>query len=153
VSFRHLAAHEMAKALGPDRCIAVPMFHAFTGYDTVSSFGSRSKKTAWDIWMTCACVTRAFCVLAATPDGIDDWMGPLERFVVLLYDRTSTQESANQPRKQLFTQTGRTIDGIPPTQTALIQHTRRAAYQAGHRWGQIMAATTEIPSTGDWGGR
>ena len=29
--FRHLAAHEMAKALGPERCIALQMFHAFTG--------------------------------------------------------------------------------------------------------------------------
>ena len=27
--FRHIAAHEMAKALGPDRCIAVPMLHAY----------------------------------------------------------------------------------------------------------------------------
>ena len=33
---RHLAAHEMAKAFGPERCIALPMFHAFTGCDTVS---------------------------------------------------------------------------------------------------------------------
>ena len=36
--FRHLAAHEMAKTLGPERCIALPMFHAFTGCDTVSFF-------------------------------------------------------------------------------------------------------------------
>ena len=35
-SFRHLAAHEMARALGPDRCKGLPMFHAFTGCDTVS---------------------------------------------------------------------------------------------------------------------
>jgi hypothetical protein len=150
-NFRHLAAHEMAKALGPDRCIALPMFHAFTGCDTVSSFGGRGKKTAWDTWMSFDGVTRAFCVLAATPDSIDDVMGPLERFVALLYDRTSSQESVDETRKQLFTKKGRTIDHIPPTQAALIQHTKRAAYQAGHCWGQMMVATPELPSPGDWG--
>ena len=36
--FRHLAAHEMVKTIGPERCIALPMFHAFTGCDTVSFF-------------------------------------------------------------------------------------------------------------------
>ena len=45
-TFRHLVAHEMAKALGPDRCVASPMFHVFTGCDTVSCFGGRGKRTA-----------------------------------------------------------------------------------------------------------
>ena len=40
-------------------------------------------------------------LMAATPD---DGMEPLERFVVLLYDHISSQESVNQARKQLFTQ-------------------------------------------------
>ena len=35
-SFRFIAAHEIARALGPHRCKALPMFHAFTGCDTVS---------------------------------------------------------------------------------------------------------------------
>ena len=83
-TFRYLAAHEMAKALGPDRCIALPMFHAFTGCDTVSSFCGRGKKTAWDTWKNFDDVTRAFCVLVATPDAIDNWMDHLEGFVVLL---------------------------------------------------------------------
>jgi len=48
-SFKFIAAHEIAKALGPDRCLALPMFHAFTGCDNVSCFGGRGKKTAWDL--------------------------------------------------------------------------------------------------------
>ena len=42
-SFRFLTAHEMAQASGPDKCRGLPAFHAFTGCDTVSSFGGRSK--------------------------------------------------------------------------------------------------------------
>ena len=76
-----MAAHKIARGLGPDRSIALPMFHAFTGCDTVSSFGGRGKKTAWDTWKTFDNVTRAFCTLATTPDAVDDWMEPLEQFV------------------------------------------------------------------------
>ena len=36
--FRFIPAHEIARALGPDRCMALPMFHAFTGCDTVVVF-------------------------------------------------------------------------------------------------------------------
>ena len=37
-NFRFLACHEMARALGPNRCIGLSLFHAFTGCDTVSFF-------------------------------------------------------------------------------------------------------------------
>ena len=91
-------------------------------------------------------VTPAFCALAATPETVENWLGPLERFVVLLYDRASSQEFVNVARKQLFTQKCRAIDGLPPTQAALLQHTKRAAYQADHSWIQTMIATPELPS-------
>ncbi len=76
---------------------------------------------------------------------------PLERFVVLLYDRTNGLGSVNQARKYLFTQKSRTINNIPPTKASLMQHTKRAAYQAGHCWGQMMIAAPELPSPSDWG--
>ena len=47
-NFRILAAHDMAKALGPEKFAALPVFHAFTGCDTVSFFAGRGKKIAWD---------------------------------------------------------------------------------------------------------
>ena len=146
-SFRYLAIHEMARALEPDRCVALPMFHAFTGCDTVSSFGGRGKKTAWDTWKAYEDVTPAFCALAAYPssEDIEKWLQPLERFVVLLYDCTSSQEYVNEARKELFTQKGRAIDTLPPTQAALVQHTKRVAYQAGHCWSQAMIRNLEIP--------
>ena len=66
-SFRFLAAHEMARILGPDRCIALPMFHAFTGCDTVSFFGGRGKRTAWDTWRSYNDITSIFVSLTNTP--------------------------------------------------------------------------------------
>ena len=67
-SLRYLPAHEMAGALGPERCIALPFVHAFSGCDTVSSFAGRGKKTVWEIWKVFNEVTPAFCTLASNPD-------------------------------------------------------------------------------------
>ena len=99
-NFWFFAAHEIAKVLGPDWCIALPMFHAFTGCDTVgpdwcialpmfhaftgcdtvSFFGGKGKITAWDTWKAYKEVTPAFCALAArpTPQTVQEWFGPLE---------------------------------------------------------------------------
>lgn len=77
-SFRFIAAHEIARALGPDRCKALPVFHAFTGCDTVSFFGGRGKRTAWDTWKAYDDVTPAFCFLAATPESVESVIKPLE---------------------------------------------------------------------------
>ena len=41
---------------------------------------------------------------------------------------------------------GRAMDGLPPTQDALIQHNKRTTYQAGHCWAQTMIAAPELPS-------
>ena len=62
--FRFLPIHKLANALGPQRCIALPFFHALTGCDTVSFFGGKSKRSSWNTWKL---VTPAFCALAGTP--------------------------------------------------------------------------------------
>ena len=150
-TFRFIAAHTIAEKLGPDCSSALPMFHAFTGCDTVSSFAGKGKKTAWHTWTTFDEVTAAFSALASLPAAIEEWLDPLERFVVLLFDRTSSQTSIDQARKQLFCQKARAIDCLPPTRAALIQHTKRATYQAGHCWSQMLTAIPVLPSPQHWG--
>ena len=36
--YRYIAAHEIAASLGPIKSVVSPMFHAYTGCDTVASF-------------------------------------------------------------------------------------------------------------------
>ena len=107
------------------------MFHAFTGCDTVSCFAGRGKKTAFTVWKSYPAVTDAFLQLATTPTPLvsEACMIYLERFVILLYDRTSNKANVNEARKQLFVQKGGAYDVIPPTRAALLQHTKRAAYK------------------------
>ena len=51
----------------------------------------------------------------------------------------------------MFSQGTRSIESIPPTQAALAQHVRRAAYQAGHVWGRTLDPIQELPSAAEWG--
>ena len=53
-------------------------------------------------------------------------------------------------RKHLFAK-GRQLDRIPPSKAALIEHVKRAAYQAGHVWGQSCVAQQNLPNPSDWG--
>jgi len=46
--YRVLSAHDLAISLGPDRCVALSLFHTFTGCDIVSFFSGRGKRTAWN---------------------------------------------------------------------------------------------------------
>ncbi|KAG7177456.1 hypothetical protein Hamer_G016752 [Homarus americanus] len=130
---RYIAAHQIAKALGPEKSRALPVFHAITGCDTVSAFAGHSKKTAWATWNAFPEVTTTFLSLASSlselPDGV---LSTLKRFIVLLYDSTSTCCDVNVLRKKLFSRKSRSLEDLPPTRAALEQHIKRAAYQAGH---------------------
>ena len=68
-SFCFLAAHEMARVLGPDQCTALLMFRAFTECDTVSFFGGRGKRTAWDTWRSYNNITSIFVSSKHLRDG------------------------------------------------------------------------------------
>ena len=46
---RYLAAHQIAKGLGPEKAQALPMFHSLTGCATTSSFAGHGKKSAWSV--------------------------------------------------------------------------------------------------------
>ncbi|KAK3703666.1 hypothetical protein QZH41_002431 [Actinostola sp. cb2023] len=85
---RYIAAHEISSSLGPQTSKALPVFHAFTGCDTVSCFGGRGKNTALEVWKLRA---------------------------------------------------------------ALVEHTKRAAYQAGYCWGQALKPRPVLPSPEKWG--
>lgn len=152
-NYRLIPAHEIYSAIGREKCLALPMFHAFTGCDTVSCFSGRGKRTAWETWNVFPEVTDAFISLMRQPQQseVDTAMAVLERFVVLLYDKTSCRCHVNELRLDLFTRKGRDVLHIPPTQGCLIEHVRRAAYQAGHCWSQSLVPMVDLPQPEGWG--
>ena len=131
--FRYLAIHDITAQLGTQKAKALPMLRALTGCDTVSFFTGRGKRTAWDSWNVFDRITYVLVALSSIPESIPEaYMQLIERFVVLLYSRTSAAMTVNEARQQHFSKGSRTLQNIPLTQAALTEHTKRAAYQAGH---------------------
>ena len=59
--------------------------------------------------------------------------------------------SINEARQLLFSQGTKTLDNIPPTEDALLQHVKQAAYQAGFIWGQSPENIQQLPNLSNWG--
>ena len=117
--FRLIPIHEVAAAVGPRKSATLPLFHALTGCDTLSSFAGIEKKTAWAAWNVYPEVTETFEGIMHMADPISDrTLEVIERFVVLMYSRTSDLSRINDARKQLFAQKSRSLENIPPRQAA-----------------------------------
>ena len=131
---KYLPAHDISCSIGEEKSQAFLAFHAFKGCDQTSSFAHYGKKTALEAWGAFNEVTAAFQALSNAPtvDVVDEVMPILERYVIMMYDRTSTCMKVNDARGDLFTRKGRDIEAIPPTPDALRQHAKRSTYQAGH---------------------
>jgi hypothetical protein len=130
-NLRYMPVHEIACARDPEQCLCWPQKNDCVGH-------------LEDIQRLVSGILQ----LIITPRSVDDQLDVLESFVVLLCDRASREEKMNLARKQLSSQKSRRIEG--PTQAALAEHIKRAAYQAGHIWAQMFVAVPNLPSPGDW---
>ena len=126
--------------------------HAISGCDTVSAFNGIGKRTAWSLWRSMPHLKDLFANLSRCPREISaNDMQEIQRYVVCLYQRTSTLSCVNEARKDLFAFRNRKIENIPPTLDALTLHVKRAAYQAGYIWGQCLVGHPQLPSPDLWG--
>jgi hypothetical protein len=66
-----------------------------------------------------------------------------------MYDRSSAATGVDEARLNLFARKQRSYDAIPPTSAALMEHAKRAAYQAGIIWGQATVTNPEVVSPAD----
>ena len=118
----------VCSTLGEPRSRSLSVFHALTDCDTASAFKGKGKKTAWQAWQIYEAVTDTFVHLAShafehlSVECLH--FQRIDRLTVIIYDRTSPLSSVNQAREELFCRESRSIDRIPPTQDALLQHTR-----------------------------
>ena len=142
---------EIASEIGPEKCLALPGFRAYTGCDTVSAFVGKGKKTAWQTWTTFPQVTPAFTRLSTPlPMLPDNVFINLQRFTCLMYSSSSEHREVNMLRKDQFTIGNKRLENLPPTREALRQHVLRAAYRSGHVWGQPFEAEPVYPCPSKW---
>ena len=96
------------------------------------TFRGKVKKSAWQTWNVFDDVSETFTNLSQHPTLVCDLdLQTLERFVVLMYDRSSAATSVDEARLDLFARKQMPYNSIPPTRAALREHAKCAAYQAG----------------------
>ena len=131
-------------------------FHVFSGCDIVSAFRGRAMMSAWQSWNACPAVSHVFVQLSKLkqiPPVLDEKaFEALQKFVVIIYDKTSTATGVNEARLELFARKQRSFDSIPPTKAALLEHSKRAVYQSGVIWSQsaVSQPETQSPQYWDW---
>ena len=87
----------------------------------MSGFVGLGKETTWNSFPE---FTAVLLELAHGPAEISDQcMHVIERFVILIYDRTSACTDINKARKKLFSRIS-CVKRIPPTHVALEQHVK-----------------------------
>lgn len=118
--FCYYSINTICAHLGQVKSRCLPAFHAFTGCDTTSSFFGKTKKSAWNTWNVYQDVNTAFLYMADNPCNGVNLTSPffllLERFTVLLYDKSSVLESVNEARLDLFCKKNKSLESLPPTQ-------------------------------------
>ena len=74
-------------------------------------------KTACETWNAYPTITATFTILMGELQlsDVDHAMNILERFVILLYDKTSARQLVNEARVDLFARKGLEVSNIPPT--------------------------------------
>ena len=98
----------------------MPFFHAFTGCEVISAFHGKKKKSAWQTWDVCDKASGVFSKLSQYPPVVDDDdLETLEKFVVMMYDRSSTAEGVDDARLGMFAWKQSLYEAIPPTRSVL----------------------------------
>ena len=153
-SYTDIPVHQISQTLGPQNCIALPLFHALTGCDVISALYGISKKTAWNAWQAFLQITDTFIAILQDPTSFtleSEHMRHLECLVILMYSRNYDTDSLNEARKLMFTNGLKDLDSIPPTKHAFYQHTKRALLTAAFIWKQSLSKTPQIPTYSEWG--
>ena len=139
-------------ALGlEETCKALTFFHAFTGCDTVSSFFNHGKCKFWDRWQEFDDkddLTRLFSELSQKPSAITDvQISILEKNLLSVYYANMTGPcDINYQRMHDFEHSVHSnLRLLPPSKICLIEHAKRAAYEAGWAWYQCKE-NVELPN-------
>ena len=139
---------KVCDSLGSDTCQALPSLHVLTGCDSVSSFATKGKKKAFDIVQGNQVFRESVEILGERIPMTN--FDQLEQFVCALYNDSKCQ-SVNDLRYEMFSK-GKHLQShqLPPSRSDLINHIKRAKFQAylwKHALEQIVIAT---PNSQGW---
>ena len=143
---RFIPVHDVSTNLGPEICSALPAFHALTGCDSTSAFLRIGKKKAWKVLTKSTAHQNSLACVGQSLNIDEDIVEKIEAFVRSLYAISAKgPKTVDEARYVMFCQTSKSNMALPPTSDSLLQHTKRANYQA-YVWKKALVATQRLPS-------
>ena len=134
---RNIPIYDICSTMSSAKAKTLPAFPALTGSDNTTFFSGTGKKSAYAKWSTQPELTATLCHLMDKPETpSSDAIAVIESFVISLYSVSCTLTDVNKARQQIFAQSSRTFEYLPPTKAALAEHIKRTTHQAGYVWGQ-----------------
>ena len=122
---RNISINDICSTMSSAKAKALPAFHALTGSNNTSFFSGYAK------WSTRPELTTTLCHPMDKPETpSSDDIAAIESFVISLYSVSFILTDVNQARQQIFAQSSRTFEYLPPTKAALVEnvkerHTKR----------------------------
>lgn len=124
-STRYIPLHTLAQKIGP-LCDVLPAVHSLTGCDTTSKFGTK----AGALKANPLSFLQGFGLNPNDP-SIEVFMTNAEAYLVQVLKPGSSCKTMDELRYQMYHQSKAvTIDQLPPTSAATLQHVRRGFYAA-----------------------
>ena len=123
---RNISIHDIYSTMSSAKAKALPASHTL-----FFSFSGTGKKSAYAKWNTRPELTSTLCHLMdkSVKPSSDD-IAVIESVVISLYSVSCTLTDVNQARQQIFAQSSHTVEYLPPTKAALVEHVKRTTYQA-----------------------
>ena len=137
--------------MGQGVCAALPALHALTGCDSTSSLSGIGKKKAMKALLGNQSQQERLAEVGMELPMSDAAVRNCESFICQLY--TTAQRAgtrADDVRYWLFCQKQKQNEGLPPTSDSLLQHIKRANYQA-YIWRKALEQQQDLPSPNDHG--
>ena len=137
---------KLGTTLGKKVCEALVGVHAWTGCDSVSSFSGKGKVIAVNLIRKNEQFRDTFVLLGQQWSVSDELFDAIQEFTCSMYCRNTKAKGVNELRYDIFcAKKGDVSSGqLPPCKDALLQHTKRANYQAAI-WRRSLQNTPDIP--------
>ena len=152
---KHYSINRAYSDLGKEVADAVMMFHTFSGCDSCSAFFRQTKSTMFKSWVTFEKLeelTEAFRELSCCPSKalLEQYMPLLESYISHTYGSKQTSD-LDSLRFDMFRHSiSDDLRELPRNRDALHEHAKRAAFQAGWLWGNVLQQST-CPPVDEWG--
>ena len=127
---RIINIHSSVEVIGHNKAKALIGLHGFTGCDTTGSFRRRGKVTWWKKFLNCNNkILQALVNMGESFEVTEETRNELERFVCEAYCSKYKGADLCESRWHLFRKCSKSMDLLPPTKGAFLQHVNRANFQ------------------------